>query len=79
MTTAIETRKSSGLVKSTPIVRELNRRVERAWQARNEKIARADADYVEVLRRALAALEPTAAPEASETQSAVAVDTQPSA
>jgi hypothetical protein len=79
MTTAIETRKSSGLVKSSPIVRDLNRRIERAWQARNEKIARADADYADVVRRAVAALDPIVAPEATEARPVAVVDAQQSA
>lgn len=58
MTTTIGTFKGSGLAKSDPAVRNLASRLERARQARNAKIAQADADYVESVRRALATIEP---------------------
>lgn len=54
MTTALDTVKSTGLTKTGGAVRQLATRLERARQARNEKVARADADYVEAVRRALA-------------------------
>ena len=59
MTTLTVTSKSTGLAKTTAPVRELANRLERARQARNEKIARADADYVEAVRRAIAAVSET--------------------
>ena len=56
MTTAMSTAKSTGLAKTGDAVRHLASRLERARQSRNEKVARADADYVEAVRRALAAI-----------------------
>lgn len=53
MTTSIERRNSSGLAKSNAAVRILNRRLDKAWQVRNERVARADADYKEAVRRAV--------------------------
>jgi hypothetical protein len=57
-TAAMVVPKSTGLAKSSTAVRDLAHRLERARQSRNEKVARADADYVEACRRAMAALEP---------------------
>lgn len=66
MSTAIaEFSKGSGLQKSSKPVRELATRLERARQSRNEKIMRADADYVEAVRRALSSVEATEATEAA--------------
>jgi len=68
MTTAMVT-KSTGLTKTGEGVRLLASRLERARQSRNEKVARADAEYVDAVRRALAAAEAHALPPAaSETQ-----------
>ena len=60
MTTAMSTAKSTGLAKTGEPVRHLAMRLERARQTRNERVARADADYVEAVRRALAEIEPQA-------------------
>ena len=60
MTTTLTTRKSTVLSKGDPAVRDLAFRLERARQTRNERIARADADYVDAVRRALAMVEPDA-------------------
>jgi hypothetical protein len=61
---SIATTKSTGLAKTGESVRYLAQRLERARQSRNEKVARADAEYVEAVRRALAAVSEiqTAAP-----------------
>jgi hypothetical protein len=72
-TNAVEILKGSGLAKSAAPVRELAGRLERARQTRNERVARADADYVDAVRRALAALEGDAA-EATPSASASAAD-----
>ena len=53
MTTTMTTTKSTGLMKTGEPVRQLASRLERARQSRNEKVARADAEYVEAVRRAL--------------------------
>lgn len=53
MNTAL-TVKSTGLAKTDGAVRQLASRLERARQSRNEKVARADAEYVDAVRRALA-------------------------
>jgi hypothetical protein len=58
MTTAITTTKSTGLAKTGEGVRHLATRIERARQSRNEKVARADAEFVEAIRRAIADLQP---------------------
>jgi hypothetical protein len=58
MTTAI-TVKRTGLVKPSKPVRELMTRVERARQAFNEKIARAEAEYWDAVKRAVAVSEQT--------------------
>jgi hypothetical protein len=57
-TTEMVIPKSSGLAKSSRVVRDLAHRLERARQSRNEKVARADAEYVEAVRRAVTVLEP---------------------
>ena len=49
--------KTSGLVKSSTAIRELGTRIERARQAYNEKIARADVEFKDAVRRALDATE----------------------
>ena len=56
MSADMVTAKSTGLAKSGAPVRQLATRLERARQSRNERIARADADYVEAVRRAIAAV-----------------------
>jgi hypothetical protein len=56
-TTAIATTKSTGLTKTGEGVRFLASRLERARQSRNEKVARADAEYVDAVRRALTAVD----------------------
>jgi hypothetical protein len=56
--TQLVTTKSTGLAKTGEPVRQLASRLERARQSRNEKVARADAEYVEAVRRALGAIEP---------------------
>lgn len=61
MTTGLAVTRGSGLAKTAPAVRELAQRLERARQVRNEKLARADADYVEAVRRAMATVEATSA------------------
>jgi hypothetical protein len=53
--------KNTGLAKSSAAVRNLAARLEKARQTRNERVARADADYVEAVRRALADVEPVPA------------------
>jgi hypothetical protein len=53
-TTAMVTRKSTGLAQTGKGVRDLALRLERARQSRNERVARADADYVEQCRKAIA-------------------------
>lgn len=50
------TTKTTGLAKTGEAVRQLATRLERARQSRNEKVARADAEYVDAVRRALAAV-----------------------
>ena len=57
MTTEMMIPKSTGLAKSGTGVRDLALRLERARQTRNERVARADAEYVEAVRRAVAAVE----------------------
>jgi hypothetical protein len=52
MTTTLVTTKSTGLSKTSKAVRELAGRLERARQSHNEKHARADAEYVDAVRRA---------------------------
>jgi hypothetical protein len=49
--------KSTGLAKTSQAVRHLATRLDKARQLRNERVARADADYVEAVRRALADVE----------------------
>ena len=56
MTMEMVTAKSTGLSKTGGEVRQLASRLERARQSRNEKVARADAEYVDAVRRALAAV-----------------------
>lgn len=60
MTTSMDriVRNSTGLAKTNPAVQTLARRLEKARQMRDERVARADADYVETVRRALADVEP---------------------
>lgn len=53
---AMVTAKSTGLTKTGGAVRQLATRLERARQSRNEKVARADAEYVDAVRRALAVM-----------------------
>lgn len=57
--------KTTGLAKTAAPVRQLAMRLERARQAHNEKIARADADYVEAVRRAMSAVESETTPSAA--------------
>jgi len=52
MTTGMVTAKSTGLTKTGTAVRELATRLERARQSRNEKVERADAEYVDAVKRA---------------------------
>jgi len=52
MTTGLATTKSTGLTKTAEPVRQLASRLERARQSRNEKIVRADAEYVDAVKRA---------------------------
>ena len=56
MSTALVTAKGTGLAKTGSAVRQLASRLERARQSRNERVARADAEYVEACRRALDAV-----------------------
>jgi len=56
MSTALSTPKSTGLTKSGGVVLDLARRLERARQSRNEKIVKADAEYVDAVRRAYEAI-----------------------
>jgi hypothetical protein len=74
MTTAIGNRKSSGLAKSDPRISDLARRLDRAAQSRDEKVKRADAEYVEAVGRAYESVRPTAteAPAAEEPVTATA-------
>jgi hypothetical protein len=60
MSTAMIVPKSTGLVKTGSTVRNLASRLEQARQTRNERVSRADAEYVEAVRRALAEIEPAA-------------------
>jgi hypothetical protein len=62
--TELVTVKSTGLTKTGEAVRHLATRLERARQSRNEKVSRADAEYVEAVRRALASVEDTPADQA---------------
>lgn len=48
--------KTTGLAKSGGVVRQLATRLEQARQSRNAKVARADSEYVDAVRRALAAV-----------------------
>jgi hypothetical protein len=59
-TTAMVTAKSTGLAKTTRAVRDLAQRLERARQSRNEKLARADTEYADACKRAIAAMEQSA-------------------
>jgi hypothetical protein len=73
MTTALHTPKSTGLTKSGGLVLDLARRLERARQSRNEKIERADAEYVDAVRRAYEAISaPAPAAVAAEADQAAA-------
>lgn len=72
MTTALHTPKSTGLTKSGGLVLDLARRLERARQSRNEKIERADAEYVDAVRRAYEAISTPA-------HAAVEADAEPTA
>jgi len=56
-TQLITTTKTTGLAKTGGLVRQLATRLERARQSRNEKVARADAEYVEAVRRALTSVD----------------------
>jgi len=49
--------KSTGLAKSSPAVRAFAQKLDRALQTRNERIARADSDYVEACSKALKDIE----------------------
>jgi hypothetical protein len=55
---AVTRTKGSGLTRTSPTVTTLAAHLERARQTRNERITRADTDYVESVRRAIAALNP---------------------
>ena len=79
MSTLTIVTKSTGLAKSASTVRDLAARLERARQVRNERLARADADYLEAVRRAAAeavetpaANEPDAPPDAAPAVTATA-------
>ncbi len=61
MSTAIVTAKSTGLATTGAGVKHLANRLERARQSRNEKIARADVEYVAAVKRAIADVEETTA------------------
>lgn len=58
MTTAAMVPKSTRLAKTDSGVRTLALKLERAIQTRNERVARADADYAQAVRRAVADLDP---------------------
>jgi hypothetical protein len=56
MTQGLVIQKGNGLAKSGAPIRELAARLEHAKQLRNERIARADAEYVAACERAVAAM-----------------------
>jgi hypothetical protein len=67
-TTLIRT-KGNGLAKPGSAIMEMDRRIVRARESFNEKIARASAEYADAMRRAVAAVsqesEPAAEPAAT--------------
>lgn len=62
MTTEIATTKGSRLQKIDKAVRDFDGRIERARQACNEKIVRAQSEFVDAVGRAYAAARPDAEP-----------------
>lgn len=59
MTTEMVTQKGSGLSKTSRAVKHFATRIERARQLRNERVARADAEYVDAVDRAVADVKAT--------------------
>jgi hypothetical protein len=55
-TNAMVTAKSTGLAKTGGAVKQFASRLERARQSRNEKVARADAEFVDAVGRAYEAV-----------------------
>lgn len=74
MNAVLMTAKASGLVKPGAPFRQLASKIERARQSYNERLARAEADYVEAVKRAIASVETPedATPEATDTPPASA-------
>jgi hypothetical protein len=68
--------KGGPLAKTSAGVRQLATKLEKARQVRNERVARADSEYVEAVRRALAGVE---GGEGSEEPAAPPIDAQPQA
>lgn len=66
MSTAMMLRKN-GLAKPNRTVTDLATRIQRATATRNERYARADADYFDAIKRAVAEAEAPTNPEPAET------------
>lgn len=53
MSTTLVTAKRAELTRTNKLVNEMAKRLDRAWQSRNEKVMRADSEYYEACRRAM--------------------------
>ena len=69
------TTKTTGLAKSGSVTRTIATRINRAFEARNEKVARADAELLDAVKRAAADITAAEGP----TVSAAPADKEPAA